>query len=899
MPKPNPDLNVSIDSDEKLTPYYVILEEALKHFQDPEWLGQHSPLAAPDFLGPTVSGHSHKSIFSYWGNIFRQKCEEAAKTLASEALQAKRPRYQPELMLKLLFFDGHKPTILGAALAYYDEWNKQNSKSREADANFFNHRQRAIRDLSAALIKIAKPSLQLEKPILKALIGREHDMATCLSWLKQGDTMTLIGPSGVGKTSLAAYIGQHWQATQPSNGEIFWYTLRRGINIQLNSFIFALAYFFQQHGNTDLWALVNSDPKTLQNQERLLGLIRSSLLDFEQRGVAILLCIDEIDLLATTSPDWAINNDAHLLSEVLERLATSQRGKTPILFIGQKPIFATDHYLNLSGVDRLYAPAIFGKALSDNDITQLMDYTKGSPFLLKLCGTLYVEQTSLADTLMQIPRHQFIDLFLNRIRVHLSAAEQDFALLLSVFSQPITPSVLQNQEQTANLIEKLKHLGLLEGNLQIQVPVALKEALYNQITPPDREYLHLNAAQCYERLGKYTLAAYHYVNAGRPNLAIWQWAENQHKEINEGQLGSAITIFRKISPHDLATQTDKDQLLILHSTLTNLAGQPQQTAHSLTTHVTTPDSTWGWQVLKLRGETAQLLNQVDAALEYYKQAADSIEALPQLHLAALRRKLSWGYANRKGDFERAWVEIMRGKLNISKFMGQLLNDTSRYAEANASYLEALQLAKELNDNLELGRIYDAIGLNQLKRRDMQNALASFHTAWERLNECGDAICAMNTKLNLAWLHNLSANYHQALDYGLEAFHFFVGLNDQYYLGYAAAFVAESYWGQNNLSEAEKFVLRALQNENEPLPYAYAVFIMGRIYVSRKQFEQAIEQFEEAIENAQKLNDKDLVARALQAQGEAFLASGSPEKATLLMQQSSDIWQSLDILPLPL
>ncbi|MEZ4634822.1 MAG: hypothetical protein R2873_09935 [Caldilineaceae bacterium] len=106
------------------------------------------------------------------------------------------------------------------------------------------HLRAAVERLGGHLLRRLRPTIRPELPSTPVrLIGRDSLQAQIAQELANGSTVSITGPGGVGKTSLAAVLVDEW--TSPA---VFWYTFRPTFNDQLESLLFALGHFLHRQG---------------------------------------------------------------------------------------------------------------------------------------------------------------------------------------------------------------------------------------------------------------------------------------------------------------------------------------------------------------------------------------------------------------------------------------------------------------------------------------------------------------------------------------------------------------------------------------------------------------------------------------------------------------------------
>jgi len=254
-------------ANQRKTSFATEVEQALKHYQDPEWMGANSPLASPYFLGRRLPASAVES----------NARGEHLQRLLTECTDALTGRYA-----------GRYQTIIRE---YY--FNNQTVKVVCQQINlghnsFHLSRHEAIVALAELLIKQMNPALRLETPPQHGVLWeRATILEQSLAAIHKHQSVTLLGSSGQGKSVLGSSIAL------ASQRACFWYTIRRGLNDQLEALLFALGYFLHECGSSTLWLELVAEGGNLK-PERLTAIIRYAL---EQLRPVPLLCIDEIEQL--------------------------------------------------------------------------------------------------------------------------------------------------------------------------------------------------------------------------------------------------------------------------------------------------------------------------------------------------------------------------------------------------------------------------------------------------------------------------------------------------------------------------------------------------------------------------------------------------------------------------
>src|SRR4051794_17544737 len=220
------------------------LKQVLESLNEPELLGQQSPLAAPYFLGEVIGGAEpsawgrgqtlcnevQRVVESMWGGALPPDGATMLKTVQAEENAG--GRYDC-LILELNYFKRRfRPPPRNQAEIYHDILHI----SRPTHDR---HLRGALERLGALLLQRLRPAVRLEQPVAPpTLIGRDQLLTQALADLDEGKTVGLTGPGGIGKSSLGAAICDQW-----SSPAVFWYTLRPTLNDQVGSLLFALGHF--------------------------------------------------------------------------------------------------------------------------------------------------------------------------------------------------------------------------------------------------------------------------------------------------------------------------------------------------------------------------------------------------------------------------------------------------------------------------------------------------------------------------------------------------------------------------------------------------------------------------------------------------------------------------------
>ena len=421
------------------TKFSDLLQDCLENYRDEKWLGTHSPLAWPYFLGKELSP----------GVVSVEDRGKALQTLLHRAMQGKNSEETHDCkdLLQLTFFNAALP----------GSTQQQLSDKLNMSLNTYKRRlKKAIELLGDSLLREAHPALQLETPPqAEAIYGREQIITECLQVLARKGSVTLLGIGGVGKTALGAAIAARWMSEYReqlpkiygSRTFVFWYTIRPDLNDRIETLIFSLGLFAHLYGSSALWQeLVATNGGAAIQGERTLDLVRSVLLAINPPP---LLGFDEIDLLQPTT----ISEHAVLL-----RFWESLRSVVPLLFISQRPLIDVQHTQMLQGLSKIDLGNLYYHRqirLSNEQQAAIYQITQGNPRLVHLLITAISSGENidnLLDAFNQMPTLLFV---LTRTVAQLSTAERSLFMKLSIFPSPIALHAWQTDNINGEALDSL------------------------------------------------------------------------------------------------------------------------------------------------------------------------------------------------------------------------------------------------------------------------------------------------------------------------------------------------------------------------------------------------------------------------------------------------------------
>ncbi len=861
------------------TTFSAQLKQALKNYANPYWLGHHSPLATPYFLGAATEESLQAMSPLRRGQLLQAVLWQAAELLWGGPLPDDGTPDQAQSTIRQAVYDeeqnvgkGARYYFLALELRYfcrYFQLSKRNMIWEDillvSKAQFYKDLTKAEQQLGETLLTQVQPPFSFEQPVLPtAPVGRKVMQRQCLKALAERQMVTIGGVGGIGKTTVGAMIAEQWPTKV-----VFWYTIRPNLNGRLSHVLFSLAHFLQRWGAAAVWKQLVADQGEIKNMAAALQLIHYDLENL--RHVTPLLCFDDVDCLCPIDPE----KDTRELAQLREFLE-SLRGQVAVLVIGQRITLKADtHYvlnsLSISEVQKWLARAQI--AYTPNDLKHIYQHTAGNPRLLALsiaaCQTS--EPFTLALDYWPETAAATLQPTFDYLWQQLNADQQRFLQSLSVFRSPAPADTWQAEQA---LLNSLIRSQLVQRHLHDRVSLypIFRETIYQDLSAERREQCHHQAAAVRLAHGGYTSAMYHYLQSGEPETAVWLWAHHHQQEIRRGQAAAALAVLRQISLSRLS-QEGRKTLVFLRSHLYQFTGEADKALADLAAIDTWPERIES-TIHLLRGNFLDILGHSDAALATY---AEGLEVTAHLlnKQAQLHTQRGLVYV-RQREMKRAWAEARQARYDAENLQGIVQSGRGHYESARFHYQLALEIAQELE--YVAGIAHAHANLANLAGRTGDIEVAAFHSdkAIAYYEQIGYLFQKEQARSNLAAMYIQAKAFAAAVEPSTTTLTFARQIKSPYFIAVSATNLAEAYLGLDDLEMAREFADLALMQE-EPQSAPYAWYVLGQ--VARKQGAQsrAEQCHRQALDLAEQNEDRYMGAYAWQALGEILLAMGQSKE----------------------
>lgn len=879
-------------------PFHDQLRLALNSFDDPVWLGEASPLAAPYFLGDALHPATGGETAVGRGRTLQTILKKSAETLWPEATL---PRTREELEASVaeerrdVGNKGSRYTFLLLELRYFRSYFRPldyPKAGHEQDiieylgvgrSPYFRHLKAAREALADALLSQLHPTYRRERPIIPQtpLLGREAVIEAVTDALLAGQTVSLTGMGGMGKTSAAAVVASQWPH------ESFWFTIRPTFNDNLSSLLFSLGQFLHQQGASRLWLQLVADGGRVDNPNLALEQLRGDL--HQLHATPPLFCIDEVDLLQQDSDTISLNRLR--LREFLESLRQAAR----LLFIGQHSIFAVDKEVSLTGLTSVQVQELLARVnlqATPGEIDQLTAYTGGNPRFLHLCVALHDGTQPLTNLIQQLPQVPSLRALLVRLRQRLSPDERGLLAHLAVFRSP-APQDAWPEAAEALATLRQRQIVQEDGAGGISLLPVIRDLLvedWQWLPTAQREQCHLAAATIRAARGEYTAAATHFVQAGEENTAVQLWYPHRQQEIQRGQAVVALRLFEPVSPKRLK-RSERQALALIQAELYRLAGQPEEGLAVLKATTWTRQSETAVQAQLLQAAFQNALGYPQQAAESLQQGREIIQRLLRL-LARFRTQQSQ-YHLQQREMALAWQEAQLVQFEAEHLQGIVREEQGQYEAAVDHFQRALALAHDLAHEPGIAQVNRELAALYGRHGRVADAVPHAEAAIAYYARIGDRMGQEMVRNALAVAYIQAGQFAEAIATAEPSLPFFEGAGMPFWTAVTAANLAEAHYEVGNLAQAQAMAQRVLQTE-ETHAYPYAQFTLGLVAQAEGKLATAVAHFTESRNQAQTNDDRYMAAYAWRALGSVLLRQGDSEAGREALQRASDQFAALGL-----
>ena len=864
------------------------VSEALKHFNDFMWLGSHSPLASPYFLGTQLQKINRPDSISGLGKALQSTFQIAADSLWPGPLPQSRRALEKAVEVERLEMGNGGPRYLYLLLdlrylrRFFPPrtWPKTgraiHAYLNVSETRYFVHLNLAREQFTKNLLQLIQPGLRLEKPILSApLSGRNQITLDILDDLKNKQSVSISGVGGIGKTAVGTAVTEAWES-----GAAFWYNFHPGLNDDLDSLIFSLGHFLHHWGFSNLWLQLMAQEGQVGSVTQAMGFLREDLTQAAQ--LPVLLCFDELDLLQT-----AVSQPRHSEHRQILELLEGLKKVSPLLLIGQCAILDTEAHYALNALSaKACAQMIASRGIAPDelDLKRIYRLTEGNPRFIELYLAL-IHQTEANDE-VRFLRSPALKPTFSRLWKRLKTNEKAILSQLAVFRTNV-PADLWAHDAAYQALEDRKLLKADAFGGVGLLPI-IRNLIYEELPSKSRAAHHHQAAIIRLDRGQITESAYHLCQAGAVGDAVTLWFANQTIEIEQGKAGAAYAIFASLPAEGLSSSQAK-KLKVIKDRLNLFYGQSAEILKDIDQYSWHPDEEITAVALQQWGEANFRLGQADEALQNLDVAITVLTNIStQITLLYFKRGKILLEQGKKHEAEK---EILFVQLEVARFKGSIAMFSGNYLLAREFFEKALALAEKSSDEAKIASARYSLAKAIGNAGDPELAHKLAKPALDYYERIGNRVWLEGLRAELAGAYLNVGQFEKVIEPAEKALQFFEKMNHDVWIGHLSSNLAEAYFETGKIDLAEKFAYKAINSEHPTIP-PYAIYTLGQIHAARNNFDLAEQAFQQGIQLAQQIGDQFIEAYLHRICGQTLLDCGKIENARARLQNALELFTGL-------
>jgi len=276
---------------------------------------------------------------------------------------------------------------------------------------------------------------------------------------------------------------------------------------------------------------------------------------------------------------------------------------------------------------------------------------------------------------------------------------------------------------------------------------------------------------------------------------------------------------------------------------------------------------------QLRAQYALLANNLDGAIQLYKQAA---EAYP--HNAEIYRALGDSY-QRKGEagngiasYEKA-AALEPNNFRTRMALGRLYIQAHKYDNAIEQLGRALAASEQLNNDQGRADALNALGIVHRRRQRLDDAERYLLASLDIRRKIGDKRGVAVSLQNISNLYSAQAKYADAEKKALEALEIFEELDNQKGMSDIMFNLGHIYQDTGRFQKALNSFRRALSIASPLGDIAFLAQLherIGQVYFFMGQYADAETYHTQALSERERIGDEEGVMRSFQGLGDTYL-----------------------------
>jgi tetratricopeptide (TPR) repeat protein len=293
------------------------------------------------------------------------------------------------------------------------------------------------------------------------------------------------------------------------------------------------------------------------------------------------------------------------------------------------------------------------------------------------------------------------------------------------------------------------------------------------------------------------------------------------------------------------------------------------------------------------GQVREMQGQAERALENYRSALEVLSGLPQQHEVLAHLRLSFLRLYRLHDIETAQQEALLARAKADAFLGDMAALRGDYRTALVHLSAAEEVVERHGDLVTRSRVYSYLGALHGRLGDHAAALGYIERAIHCDEQRGDEVGPLYDRLNRAMVYRLAGRAEESRREALDALETARRFRNSYLIAGLAAGVAEASYDLGDYPAAEHFALAALREEEEFFR-APACVILAWLRHRAGRNDEAFRLLAEALDSAQRIEDRYTEAYVLRSSGEIHRRAGLADDARTLLERALHIYSGLGL-----
>ena len=245
------------------------------------------------------------------------------------------------------------------------------------------------------------------------------------------------------------------------------------------------------------------------------------------------------------------------------------------------------------------------------------------------------------------------------------------------------------------------------------------------------------------------------------------------------------------------------------------------------------------------------------------------------------------------------INFKKGEALALKYIGIAYYYQGNYVEALDYFQKSLSVFLVIKDDDGISNIENNIGAIYMNQGDDTRALEYFLKSLQKAEKTGDNLRMLSSMTNIGAIYSHhDSTFDQALAYDLRALPKAEELNDSDAIGTITANMGEIYTVKKNDSlwhykSMLRYLEKSLKAFGNSLGGSFSYNAIGKIYLSQRKYNLALEAHQKAYSIAKKLNSKLNIVQSLMGIGNAHLDSGNSDVALKYLKEAEVIGREIN------